>query len=634
VKITLWENLLNPVGREYGLSWDELAAKLTRRTEFQGQDEHPGWSPAEFRDQKRELDTVTRVWALCLDWDGGDSESAITGRFGDLAQIVHTTRKHTPEHPRFRQVLRLSRSVSPYEFAGLWRRVAAVAGDVDPSPKDCSRFWFLPGCPADAEFIGKSIDGESLDVDEWLARPDPTPVVQPLPRVNFNDPSRIEDRAIAYIAKMPEAISGSGGHPTTWNVALTLARGFSLGEERTFAILWNYYNPRCQPPWSERELRHKAKQAKNAHRVPDGYLLNDDREWTPTSKTWAAPPPDTEPDYVPEPPEGMFDDVPAETNTREPGDDTEDIRDEQKKPKTAVERYGVATLRDACMEVWEAAKSNEKEAGFTTGIGELDLAIGGLRPRHVTLMAAPTSWGKSSFGVMVADENIKRGVPTLVVSVEDPRIMYARRIAARRGGLNAIRLRDNDLSAKDIDILAQVAGRAEDTPFFLDAVGVPVEDVAKAMGELIQECGIRLVICDYVGRFRAKKANDRRNHVTFVGETLSDAIKKGAAAGIILSQLKRIEGREPTMDDVKESGDLENMAEHVLLGHRYESQDGLVREIRVAKNKDGPVLNNPIRLNFNEVSASFVSDNRTYAASDPDPPSAYGEPIEEWENEY
>src|SRR5690606_16774465 len=119
--------------------------------------------------------------------------------------------------------------------------------------------------------------------------------------------------------------------------------------------------------------------------------------------------------------------------------------------QSVLERFNVATLRDACMQVWESAKRKEKKTGFTTGIKQIDDAIGGLRESHVTILAASTSWGKSSFGVMVVDENITRGVPTLVVSVEDPLLMYARRICARRGKLNAICLRDNELDPEDVD---------------------------------------------------------------------------------------------------------------------------------------------------------------------------------------
>ena len=40
------------------------------------------------------------------------------------------------------------------------------------------------------------------------------------------------DRALAYVAKMPAAISGRGGHAATFAVAKALVHGFALSESR------------------------------------------------------------------------------------------------------------------------------------------------------------------------------------------------------------------------------------------------------------------------------------------------------------------------------------------------------------------------------------------------------------------
>jgi len=82
----------------------------------------------------------------------------------------------------------------------------------------------------------------------------------------------IAERARAYVAKMPPAISGSGGHTTTYEVAQVLARGFALPREQSWPILCEY-NARCQPPWSEKELLHKIETAERDSRLPSGYLL-------------------------------------------------------------------------------------------------------------------------------------------------------------------------------------------------------------------------------------------------------------------------------------------------------------------------------------------------------------------------
>lgn len=71
------------------------------------------------------------------------------------------------------------------------------------------------------------------------------------------------DRARAYVAKMPAAISGAGGHDATFAVARKLVQDFELGEADAWALLCEY-NQRCEPPWSDRELRHKLDDATRA----------------------------------------------------------------------------------------------------------------------------------------------------------------------------------------------------------------------------------------------------------------------------------------------------------------------------------------------------------------------------------
>lgn len=83
----------------------------------------------------------------------------------------------------------------------------------------------------------------------------------------------IIERARGYLAQLPPAISGSGGHAAAFRAALLLVRGFGLEEEDALRLLDEDYNPRCDPPWSEDELRHKIEDAGKADQVPMGYLL-------------------------------------------------------------------------------------------------------------------------------------------------------------------------------------------------------------------------------------------------------------------------------------------------------------------------------------------------------------------------
>lgn len=618
--VTFWKCLLEPVGIERDLTWSQVVSRLSVADAFRGDNEQPGWSPVEFTGQRRSLETVQRVFALCLDYDGTENLGSVLERVrAECGGLLHTTRKHTEEAHRFRVVLPLSRSVSAFEFGELWKRVAPWAGRVDPAAKDPSRFWFLPGTKPGGKFEARPFDGSPLDVDRWLAKADPERERVVGPERAPQTSSDIERRARSYIGEMPAAVSGSGGHKSTWLVAVALARGFGLGEDDTLRLL-HEYNQRCDPKWTDKELRHKAKGAVKAERTPLGYLLqNNDRYGSP------VPNPSDWRDYPDEP--SPFSETDAEHVAREPGDDSDEIAQENAKPKTAVETYGVATMRAMYMEVLEKASSGKPERGFPTGVRELDIAIGGLRRGHVTLLAAQTSWGKSSIGVLGCLSNIRTGARPLVVSTEDKRHMYGKRMVASHCKINAIKLRDNELKKDDFSRLTEAISEVPDDPIFLDAVGKgrTVEWVAQAISALAKEVGTSLVILDYLQRFKTERyANDRRNQVTYIGETLADAIKSSNCSGLALSQLKRTNGREPTMDDVKESGDLENMAEHVMIGYRKTENEELPpssnrapdtvvhRLVCIPKNKDGPIDTNWVELKFDAATASFTGDSWRY----------------------
>jgi hypothetical protein len=84
----------------------------------------------------------------------------------------------------------------------------------------------------------------------------------------------LDTRIRTYIAKMPLAISGSGGHVATLKAANILVLGFNLSIEKARPYLTEY-SQNCQPPWSRRELEHKLEEADaNKQGLVRGWLLD------------------------------------------------------------------------------------------------------------------------------------------------------------------------------------------------------------------------------------------------------------------------------------------------------------------------------------------------------------------------
>jgi replicative DNA helicase len=240
----------------------------------------------------------------------------------------------------------------------------------------------------------------------------------------------------------------------------------------------------------------------------------------------------------------------------------------------------VLTVRDLLRGSRLEADRKNKASLTTTGNYKLDNITGGMIPGFVWVFGADTSWGKSSFLVMLVDENLKRNKRTLVVSAEDSEKLYGDRLMLRRtrhqldperdpgSRLSANLLRAKKIKPEMREQMLQVEDRAEEAPVFLDARGRGVEWVSRNVKQIIKEQQIDVVAYDYLQAFdNEKPQQDRRNQVTYIARTLTDITKSLDKTGIIFSQITIEKGKAvPDKHSIRESRDVSNAAEVVLLG--------------------------------------------------------------------
>jgi hypothetical protein len=97
----------------------------------------------------------------------------------------------------------------------------------------------------------------------------------------WNRPPTKQDvinRAVGYLKRCPPAVSGQYGHDQSYRVIRAIVWGFDLGAELGFQILKEHYNPKCVPPWSDKDLMYKCRHADvKPYRKPRGYLLLEDQ---------------------------------------------------------------------------------------------------------------------------------------------------------------------------------------------------------------------------------------------------------------------------------------------------------------------------------------------------------------------
>jgi len=274
--ITTWSSLYRPDEGTTAKDRAIIERACYPRT-YRNKDSVPRWAGAEFQDGYRDLPHWRCAWWVVLDRDAGATCEQIIETFGEFCGFAHTTWSSTPELLRWRIALRLDRTiVDRDEFDRVWRAAAAHAEAHELTPdygaRDASRCWALPARRPGYQHV--ELTGAFFDVDDALERfPKQEPLPEPAQKME-DDLERRITRASKYIAKMPGAISGSAGHAATFAVALKLVRGFALPPAEALRVLVEEFNPRCAPPWSLHELRHKIRQAYQRARVPFGFLAD------------------------------------------------------------------------------------------------------------------------------------------------------------------------------------------------------------------------------------------------------------------------------------------------------------------------------------------------------------------------
>lgn len=88
--------------------------------------------------------------------------------------LCHSTHKHTPENPRLRLVIPLSREISEAEYEPVARMFAKEVGiDMfDDSTYEANRLMYWPSTSVNGEYVFKEKDGIALNPDDYLAKYD------------------------------------------------------------------------------------------------------------------------------------------------------------------------------------------------------------------------------------------------------------------------------------------------------------------------------------------------------------------------------------------------------------------------------------------------------------------------------
>lgn len=104
---------------------------------------------------------------------------------------------------------------------------------------------------------------------DFPMRPDALQAQPITPPVSPKTSLDVIERARRYLAHVEPAITGQHGDLHTFRICCRIVRGFALNDQEALTVLTEW-NVRCQPPWTERELREKISGARRYGRETVG----------------------------------------------------------------------------------------------------------------------------------------------------------------------------------------------------------------------------------------------------------------------------------------------------------------------------------------------------------------------------
>jgi replicative DNA helicase len=236
---------------------------------------------------------------------------------------------------------------------------------------------------------------------------------------------------------------------------------------------------------------------------------------------------------------------------------------------------------------------------IATGFRDLDKKLdGGMNAGELVVMAGRPSMGKTALAIGIG-ANVARKVGTaLVFSLEMPGRQLTQRSLARDGRIPMPRIKNGALMTKtDFENLAKATEGLAALPMLIDeSPGLSLAEITSRSRAVKRQHGLSLIIVDYIGLMTGGDGENRTQQVGSFSRGLKGLAKRLDVPVIALSQLNRgLESRpnkRPCMADLRESGEIEQDADVILMLYRDEvycpdSPDRGTAEIIIAKQRNG-----------------------------------------------
>ncbi|MBO2517143.1 MAG: replicative DNA helicase [Clostridiales bacterium] len=251
----------------------------------------------------------------------------------------------------------------------------------------------------------------------------------------------------------------------------------------------------------------------------------------------------------------------------------------------------------------EFARLKGGVSGVPTGYYELDNLLTGLHGGELIIVGARPAMGKTSFAINMACHAASKGKKVAIFSLEMPRIQIAIRMLCGEARVSMQKVRNGTLRDEEWVKLARAAAPMADSNviYIDDTAGLSPAQLRSRCRRMMMEKGLDLIVIDYLQLMTADGKSKNDNRQQEVGE-ISRALKSIAlelkVPLVACAQLSRANTqrtvKKPMLNDLRESGSIEQDADVVMFLHREGYYDDTIpedkkniAEVIIAKQRNG-----------------------------------------------
>ena len=268
------------------------------------------------------------------------------------------------------------------------------------------------------------------------------------------------------------------------------------------------------------------------------------------------------------------------TNRIDKGDDLFDMLDFMEaeiKSISEVRGSDIPNIKDQLKILYDDIKNrmdSDDMVGLPTGFQSLDKFTGGWQETDLIVIGGASSMGKTSLGLSFCYNCAKAGIPTSVFSYEMGDTQLLQRLVSLESEVNNRYIMKGSLESNEFSRVNRAIGKLENTCLYVDECkDSSLRYLLNKIRQYVITKDVKFFLVDYLQLVKAS-GTSREQEVAIVARELKNIAKELNVTIVALSQLsrgvERREGCRPSLSDLRESGEIEQASDVVMLVYRPE----------------------------------------------------------------